>query len=127
MNSVVVAVINNELDVVIGRKRLDSPKALAGEWHIPGENIEGAESDEDALKRCGREELGLDIYVSRYMGRTFTPTGKEARWYECFSDSRDIKPSSDLAEAKWIRRSEVRNEVPRYYDWPPGIQNYFKK
>ena len=57
----VIAIVNYQDRVLIGKKKLDSPKVLRGEWHIPGEKIENSETDEEALLRGIKEEVGLEI------------------------------------------------------------------
>jgi ADP-ribose pyrophosphatase YjhB (NUDIX family) len=82
----VVAIINYGGKKFLGKKRSDSSKRLAGQWHFPGETVEGDETDEQALKRCGGEEIGLEITVGRYLGSHVTPTSHRAvKFYECFA------------------------------------------
>ena len=96
-------------------------------WHIPGETVEEGESDERALIRGMKEETGLDIKVCRYICSSITPTSrKDARWYECSSETDNAKPRSDLEELKWVPKKEVlslcRNENGLL---PPEIFHYF--
>ena len=72
----VVAVVNCRDKILLGKKRKDSPKFLAGEWHIPGETVEDGESDQEALIRGMREEAGLEIEVGKYLGSHATPTSQ---------------------------------------------------
>lgn len=104
----VVAIINYQDKILIGKKRTDSKKFLAGKWHIPGETVERNEEDEQALIRGIKEETGLDIIVGRYIASHITPTSKsEARWYECFSQTDKVTPGSDLEELKWVDKKKV--------------------
>lgn len=77
----VIALIRYEDKIIIGKKKESSPKKLSGLWHIPGERIEPEESDETALRRCAKEELGLEnLTIGNYLGKHTTPTSKsEAR------------------------------------------------
>src|SRR5699024_356684 len=43
--------------------RRKAPKSLAGYWEFPGGKVEPAETQEHALKREIREELGVNIEV----------------------------------------------------------------
>ena len=106
-----------------------SKKFLAGEWHVPGENVEDNESDEEALIRGIKEEAGLEISVGEYLGNHITSTGKEAKWYECFAESDKLIVGSDLEDAKFVPRDEVLIYCgKRAKDlWSEEIQNYFRE
>ncbi|SRR3989344_8097383 len=125
----VVAVVNCRDKILLGKKRKDSPKFLAGEWHIPGETVEDGESDQEALIRGMREEAGLEIEVGKYLGNHATPTSqREAKWYECSAKTDKVFVGSDLEDIKWIPRKEVLNYCsPRATElWPQNIQDYFR-
>jgi len=128
MGRAVSGIVNYHGKVLLGKKRSDSPKFLAGKWHIPGETVEGEESDEAALMRGMKEEVGLEIKVRRYICSSISPSGsKNVNWYECFSSSDKINPSSDLEDAKWVLKKEIFNYLD--YDvinlWPEKILGYF--
>ena len=124
----VVAVVNYKGKILLGKKRSDSHKFLAGQWHIPGETIEKGETDEQALKRGIREEAGLEIEVGRYIGKTISPTNKmEVRWHECFAYTDKIEIGSDLENADWFIREDVPDKIGYRAKslWPPEIMDYF--
>jgi 8-oxo-dGTP diphosphatase len=125
----VVAVVNYDEKILVGKKRGDFPKFLAGKWHIPGETVEEGESDQEALIRGMREESGLEISVGRYLGKHTTPTSqKEAIWYECFATTDQVTIGSDLEDINWVPRAEVLEYCsPRAVElWPKEIQDYFR-
>lgn len=106
--SAVVAIINYQDKILIGKKKSDSKKYLSGIWHIPGERVEEGETDQEALIRGMKAETGLTIKVGRYLGSPITPTSRlEARWYECFANTDKVTPGEDLVEIKWVRKKEV--------------------
>lgn len=124
----VVAVINYNGKVLVGKKKSDSGKFLSGQWHIPGGAINEGESDKEALVREMKEETSLDIIVGRYLGSSVTPTsGSEARWYECFSQAEDAVPGSDLEKLAWIDKDEVLYllSLQVISKWPGEIIRYF--
>ena len=124
-----VAIVNFNGKILVGKKRKDSSKFLAGEWHIPGETSEANETDEEALIRGIREEAGLQIKVGNYLASHVTPTSKrEARWYECFAQSNKLIIGSDLEDAKFVDRKEVLNICGKkvYSFWPEKIIEYFR-
>jgi len=123
----VVAIVNYRGKVLVGKKRKDSKKFLAGKWHLPAENVEGGESDEAALIRGLREEASIDIKVGKYVGEDTTPSGKEARWYECFALSVGAIPGSDLDALAWVPRREVPAFIgKRTVSWPDWVKKYFE-
>lgn len=127
-NHAVVAVINYEDKVFLGKKSRDSQKFLAGEWHVPGETVHDEESDEQALIRGMREETGLEITVGAYLGSHTTPTGKEARWYDCYTKTDRFKCGSDLEEGAWVPKNQVLEHCGTRATniWSEEIKKYFR-
>lgn len=124
----VIALIRYKGKVLVGRKKDDSSKKLRGMWHILGERIEEGETDEEALRRCALEEVGLtNLVIGDCLGSHTTPTSKsEARWYECFADTDQITPSSDLEEARW-EDSQIALKLCSPYPagiWPSEVVSY---
>jgi 8-oxo-dGTP pyrophosphatase MutT (NUDIX family) len=129
-SSSVVGIVNYNGKILIGKKRIDSTKFLAGEWHIPGEGVEGEETYKEALIRGIKEEAGLEIKVGKYLASHITPTSKRrARWYECFSDTDNIKVGSDLEDAKFVKKKDVLKLCSKraYSLWPKEIIDYFSE
>jgi len=125
----VAAIINFRGKILLGRKRSDSKKVLAGKWHLPGGNVGLGESDEVTLIREMREELGILIKVNRYIASSITPTsGKELRWYECFCFTDRISLGDDLEDAKFVQRNEVLGTCGEevYSRWPEEVHKYFR-
>ncbi len=122
----VIALINYNGKILIGKKKSKSPKFLAGEWHIPGETKKKGETDIYALTRGMEEETGLEIRIVRQLASHTTPTSKsKAVWYECFSDTDKVKPGSDIEELKWVEKDKVMEYCHKRYDlWPREIRDY---
>jgi len=124
----VVAIINYQGKILVGKKRSDSSKFLSGEWHIPGEGIERNETDREALIRGMKDETGLIIKVGTYLASHQTPSSKkEARWYECFSDTDDAVPGDDLKDLEWVSKKDVLDFCgdKAVALWPQKVLNYF--
>lgn len=124
----VIAIVKYQNQILLGKKKSDSPKFLAGEWHIPGETVEDGESDCDALIRGIEEEAGLKITVGKYLASHITPTSRiEAKWYECFASTNAVSPGSDLEDIKWVAGDQVLNHCSQKDTqlWPEEIKKYF--
>jgi len=123
----VVAVVIYNGKILLGKKRSDSKKFLAGKWHIPGETIEFGEDDKTTLIRGIKEEAGLEICVGDYIGNSLSPNKHNLRWYECFARSDKIFAGSDLEDVKWVEKNEVLNSVDSllFSLWPEEIKKYF--
>ena len=124
----VVAIVNHEGNVLIGKKIINPTHFLSGKWHVPGGHLKKGESDEKALAREMLEETGIVIDVKRYIASHKTPTSRrEARWYECFYVDGILKAGDDLQDAKWIPKSRVLGECSNQATelWPEEIKSYF--
>jgi ADP-ribose pyrophosphatase YjhB (NUDIX family) len=127
MEGAVVAIVNYHGKILVGKKKTDSLKFLAGKWHIPGETVLSGEDDKAALIRGIREEAGIGIIIGDYIGKSKTPSSKEARWYECFAHTDHVVASSDLEDILWLRKEFVLPfldmEVKKF--WPKELVSYF--
>lgn len=79
MKRAVTGIVNYNNMVLIGKKDPNREGFLKGKWHIPGETIEGEESDESALIRGIKEEAGIEIIVGKFLASHKTPTNTEVR------------------------------------------------
>lgn len=123
----VISIVNYNGKILLGKKRANSGKFMAGKWHLPGENIEEGESDEQALVRGVFEETGVRVRVGKFLGNYPTPTGKSANFYECFVLTDKISIGSDLEDAKWVSKTEVLEYCKdRVNLWPKEVREYFK-
>ncbi len=65
------------LRVLAGER--STPPALAGRWEFPGGKVEAGETDEQALVRECREELGVTISVGARLGEDLPIPGDTPR------------------------------------------------
>ena len=127
----VIAIVNYEGKVLVGKKKKDSKGYLAGDWHILGGKVEEGETYRSALMRGIYEEAGineLNLIIGRYISSHISPTMKrEARWYECFSSTDRIVAGSDLEDVIWVDKKEVINKCSEKSVelWPKEIKDYF--
>jgi len=128
----VVAIIYYGEKVLIGKKRSDSLKSFAGKWHIPGEGLNPRESDEQGLVRLMKEEAGSDLTevtltLGKFICKSYSPSGRILKWYECFASNDKICYGGDLEDAKYVNKKEVLKECDSKVvcHWPKQVIDYF--
>jgi len=122
----VIAIINYKGKILLGKKRSDSGTFMSGKWHLLGENVEGNESDEEALARGIMEEARIKVKIGEFLGFYKTPPGKDANFYECFALSNQIKVGSDLEDAEWVDKEDVLERCKdRVSLWSKRVRDYF--
>lgn len=109
---VVAAVIERGGRILISQRLPD--RGQANRWEFPGGKREAGESDEDALARELREELGVDVDVGR---RVWTALAGplELRFYRCSWRERQRPRAREVAQFRWVRRDELEA-----FDFPPA-------
>ena len=60
-------------------RRPDDDEDLPGAWGLPAVSLAPDESEEEAVRRAGRDKLGVDLEPVRRVGRERTMTNWEAR------------------------------------------------
>ena len=106
--------------VVIHRSRvllvLRAREPLKGRWSIPGGLVELGEGLEQAVKRELKEETGLRV-EPRGVVEVFDRIQRKGRRtkyhfvivdYLCRLKGGKLRPASDVLDARWARREELR-------------------
>lgn len=104
-----------------------------GKWSFPGGAVELGESVRDAVIRETKEEIGLDVYITKdapidaYDIMTLDEAGLLQFHFvllHFLARPKDgvLKPASDVTEAKWVPFDEVEN-----YDLAKSVRSFFVK
>jgi 8-oxo-dGTP diphosphatase len=104
-----------------------------GKWSFPGGGVELGESVRDAVIRETKEEIGLDVYITKdtpidaYDIITFDKEGLLQFHFVLLHflarpKNGVLKPSSDVTDAKWVPLGEVEN-----YDLATSVRSFFVK
>ena len=104
------ALLRDDPPRVLASRRTDPPR-LAGLWEFPGGKVEDRETDEEALVRELREELGIEAAVGVRLGPDL-PIGDTAvlRVYVCRIVSGELT-LVDHDEHRWLTAAEL-DDVP---------------
>ncbi|GAB3669052.1 (deoxy)nucleoside triphosphate pyrophosphohydrolase [Actinocorallia lasiicapitis] len=91
------------------------PASLAGGWELPGGKVDPGESDETALVRECREELGVTIKPLQRIGGDWplSPTSVLRVWTATLIEGRP--QALEHAELRWLDDDELMD-----VDWLPG-------
>jgi len=100
---------------LLAAQRIEPPE-LAGWWEFPGGKVEPGESDEDALVRECREELGVEIeLVERIGGDWPMRSGLVMRVWTARIIDGEARPLEDHSAVRWLGPDELYD-----VDWLPA-------
>ncbi|HVU87458.1 MAG TPA: NUDIX domain-containing protein [Pirellulales bacterium] len=103
----VVAVITRDEALLVIRRA--EGIAAPGKYCFPGGGIEEAESEELALVRELREELGATVEPQRRLWQSVTPWGVELAWWLADLDhTAPLVPNpAEVASVHWLTMAEM--------------------
>jgi 8-oxo-dGTP diphosphatase len=113
---VVAAVIERDGKILACRRA--PHKSLAGLWEFPGGKVEAGETDEVALAREIREELGVEITVGEFIAESVAPAGEAMIHLNAYWAQTNVVgevSSTDHDRMEWLSPKDVSD-----YEWAPA-------
>ena len=81
--------------------RPDDDESLPGVWGLPAASLAEGESEEDAVRRAGREKLGVEVVPVRPIGTDGAMTDWEARIAAGRPSVPQPGPNTQYTELRW--------------------------
>jgi 8-oxo-dGTP diphosphatase len=111
---VVVAAVIERGGRVLVSQRVPG-RGQAGRWEFPGGKREEGETDEAALRREVREELGIDVAVGSLLW-SVAAGPLDLRFFRCRYLPDGARPRAlGSAQFRWVRREDLAE-----YPFPPA-------
>ena len=82
-------------------RRPEGDESLPGIWGLPAASLGEGESEEDAVRRAGREKLGVEVVPVRPLGSEGAMTDWESRIAEGSPSVPQRGPNTQYAELRW--------------------------
>jgi hypothetical protein len=82
-------------------RRPDDDESLPGVWGLPAASLAEGESEEDAVRRAGREKLGVEVVPVRPIGTDGAMTDWEARIATGRPSVPQPGPNTQYTELRW--------------------------
>ncbi len=102
---VVAAALLDDAGRVLAAQR-SRPAELAGRWEFPGGKVEAGESEQDALVRECREELGVVVWPLDFVAEVPIPADRRLRLWTASLLSGTPQPY-EHSELRWVSAGEL--------------------
>ena len=90
-------------------RRPEVDESLPGVWGLPAASLAEGESEEDAVRRAGREKLGVEVLPLQPIGEDDGMTDWETRIVEGSPSVPQHGPNTQYTELRW---GDPRELVP---------------
>ena len=115
------ALIINDRGETLLLKRTSKTRNEAGFWSKPGGGVEFGEKIEDALKREIKEELGVEVEITKFLGFTDSIMKAENQHWVSFNylakiakgEPKNLEPEKH-EEMKWFKFTELPENINEY-------------
>ena len=88
-------------------RRPDDDESLPGAWGLPAVSLRGDESEEDAVRRAGRDKLGVEVHPLRPIGAERTMTDWEAKILAGEPSVPQAGPHTQYSALRWGEPKEL--------------------
>jgi 8-oxo-dGTP pyrophosphatase MutT (NUDIX family) len=88
-------------------RRPDDDESLPGVWGLPAASLFEGESEEEAVRRAGREKLGVEVDSLQVVGREGTMTDWEVRIVAGRPSVPQYARGTQYTELRWGDPSEL--------------------
>lgn len=126
LNQAIVALVEHEGKVLVGKKIKTKDHSLSGDWHIPGGKVKIGETYLQAIKREMLEEAGVKVEIKKLIDE-IKNSEVTIRWYLCKAKTTNLKPGDDLEKVKFVKKTEVKKVCSKNAIslWPKKVVEYF--
>lgn len=112
MKKAVAAVIQKDNKILLARRSLQS-RGQPGKWENAGGEVDFNESNEDAIKREIKEELGVEFVIDKILLEDKFKSGKDDWYVVLYGGSIIGEPAAmipeETSEIRWFNISELEN------------------
>ena len=88
-------------------RRPDDDDSLPGVWGLPAVSLAAGESEEDAVRRAGRDKLGVEVEPLEPVGREGTMTDWQARVAAGEPAVPQPGPNTQYTDLRWGEPAEL--------------------
>jgi 8-oxo-dGTP diphosphatase len=88
-------------------RRPEGDESLPGVWGLPAASLAEGESEQDAVRRAGREKLGVEVAPVHPVGRDGTMTDWEARIVAGTPSVPQHAPNTQYTALRWGNAREL--------------------